>query len=412
MIHYRDMAESGGSLRVGETIANHLDPRKVAAAMVFAYGAPGVVAKHSRVPCHYLGARSPKDASAWLRARSLLRELRPDILHFQDAVVWLRAALLGTSCRKLVHVHGRYEKPSPSSMHPFRASSLFHAYLKLTDAQVFISNSARKSLLDLGWIASDRSYVIYNAIDLARLEVTADKSAARMKLGLPSDAKLLGMVCRLVKEKGCADLLSIVGSLPARWHGVICGEGPERRRLQEEAASRNLAHRIHFLGCRQETKDVYSAIDAYAFLSTYEPFGLVIAEAMAAGVPVFAVMADGEYAEQSYPLVTPKTTIMIHGGRDSRLRLTRRAIDQLHDELEQFANHPEKYRQLIDYARIWVAGCFSGSIQAEAMTRVYEVLCHQRSTDEISLADWYDQRRRAAEELMVINGQLKAVASA
>jgi len=236
MVHYRDAAESGGSLRVGETIANHLDPDRVAAEMVFAYGEPGTVAKHARVPCHYLKARSPKDFSAWLRTRALFRELRPDIVHFQDAVVWLRAALLPSSYRKIVHVHGRYEKSSSNAKgqsHPFRASRLFHAYLKLTDAQVCISASARQSLLDLGWISSERSSVIYNAIDLARLEVTADKSEARTTLGLPRDAKLLGIVCRLVKEKGCADLLSIVARLPARWHGVICGEGPERRRLQE-----------------------------------------------------------------------------------------------------------------------------------------------------------------------------------
>jgi glycosyltransferase involved in cell wall biosynthesis len=414
MVHYRDAAEAGGSLRVGETIANNLDPDKVRAAMVFAYGGPGTVARHARVPCHYLGARGPKDFSAWLRARAAFRELRPDIVHFQDAVVWLRAALLASSYRKIVHVHGRYEKNSPSTTgqsHPFRASNLFHAYLKLTDAQVFISSSGRKSLLDLGWISSERSYVIYNAIDLARQEVTAAKSKARVSLGLPRDAKLLGMVCRLVKEKGCADLLSIVAKLPASWHGVICGEGPERRRLQEESAARNLADRIHFLGCQEEVTQVYAAIDAYAFLSTYEPFGLVMAEAMAARVPVFAVMADGEYAEQAYPLVTPETTIMIHGGRDTQLRLIEPAINQLVSELEQFGNHPEKYQQLIDRARIWVAACFDGSIQAAAMTRVYEDLCDKTSTGEISLGDWYDHKRRAAEELMVTGGHVKAVAS-
>ena len=204
MVHYRDAAESGGSLRVGETIANHLDPHQVATDMVFAYGGPGIIAKHCRVPCHYLDARGPTDCRAWLRARALFRGLRPDIVHFQDAVVWLRAALLSTSYRKLVHVHGRYEKNSASitgRTHPFRATHLFHAYLKLTDTQVFISTTAMKSLLELGWVASERSFVVYNAIDQTRLELTADKSEARLKLGLPRDAKLLGMVCRLVREK-------------------------------------------------------------------------------------------------------------------------------------------------------------------------------------------------------------------
>ena len=50
MVHYRDAADAGGSLRVGETIANHLDPTRVSAEMVFAYGSAGPVAKLGTCP--------------------------------------------------------------------------------------------------------------------------------------------------------------------------------------------------------------------------------------------------------------------------------------------------------------------------------------------------------------------------
>ncbi|MGZ8843904.1 MAG: hypothetical protein ACXW18_09600, partial [Pyrinomonadaceae bacterium] len=84
MVHYRDSAIGGGSLRVGETIANHLDSRRIAAEMVFAYGSAGPVTQHAKVPCHFLESQGPRDVRAWNRARALFSKLRPDIVHFQD----------------------------------------------------------------------------------------------------------------------------------------------------------------------------------------------------------------------------------------------------------------------------------------------------------------------------------------
>ena len=369
--------------------------------MVFAYGGPGPVARQTRVPCHFIKAHGPRDPLGWLRARALFRELRPDVIHFQDAVVWVRAALLGSAYPKIVHVHGRYEKTSrnrgPHSSHPFRASTLLRAYLKLTDAQVCISNGARKSLLDLGWISSEVSHVIYNAVDVSRFKSTATKSEARASLSLPQDVKLLGIVCRLVKEKGCSDLLSIIAKLPSRWHGLICGTGPQRRQLEQQCEALNLAGRIHFLGSQDDVVNVYAAIDAYAFLSSYEPFGLVVAEAMACGVPVFGVMSDGEYAESQYPLIRADNAVMIQGDRDSDNCLLTPTIEELARHLDHFADHAESYSAMVERARLWITNCFAAPVQAEAITRVYESICGGAALYEAKLSEFYQTKRQDAE---------------
>src|SRR5580765_6114412 len=154
MVHYRDSAESGGSLRVGETIANNVDPARVAVEMVFAYGDAGPVTEHTQVPCHFLHAKGPRDFGAWQRARTLFRELRPDIIHFQDCVVWLRSALVGTPYLKIAHVHARYRRRAARTTesafrnHPFEASPLMRIFLNSTDAQVCINQGARNALLE------------------------------------------------------------------------------------------------------------------------------------------------------------------------------------------------------------------------------------------------------------------------
>src|ERR1700752_167804 len=151
MVHYRDSADGGGSLRVGEVIANTVDPRRIDAQFVFAYGDRGPVDKNAQVPSHFIGARGPKDPSAWLRARALFRQLQPDVIHFQDGVVWLRTALAGTSYRKIVHVHARYEnrvndRNGSRRNHPYLATETGRTFLRGTDPQVCISKGAREAL--------------------------------------------------------------------------------------------------------------------------------------------------------------------------------------------------------------------------------------------------------------------------
>jgi glycosyltransferase involved in cell wall biosynthesis len=401
MVHYRDAADAGGSLRVGQTIANHLDPQRVGAEMVFAYGVRGPVAARAGVPCHFIGADGPKDLSAWVRARALFKELRPDLIHFQDGVVWLRMALLGSPYKKAVHVHGRYRrvlKTRNLNDPPFRTSQMLRLYLKSTDAQICINNGARESLLNLGWISRETSYVVYNGIDASRFCLKSDSGQARAQLGLPKDALLLGMVCRLVWEKGCADLLSIIERLPARWHGVICGDGPQRQQLEQACKRRDLVDRIHFIGTRNDVAPVYAALDAYAFLSRYEPFGLVLAEAMSAGVPIFGIEGDGEYKEAEYPLITGDNAELVSfdGSRDHEDGLPVQILDEIAHRIANFGRCPDLFYPMIERARVWANTCFGAPVQAAAMMCVYEHLCRHPANDPVQLAQLYDSTQRNA----------------
>ena len=419
MVHYRDSAAGGGSLRVGETIANNLDANRVVAEMVFAYGSAGPVTKNATVPSHFIGSRGPKDFPAWIRARALFQKLRPDIIHFQDAVVWLRTALTATPYLKVVHVHGRHQiRPGGEELgryktHPFNASQLLRTFLKFTDAQVCINNGARDALLDLGWISPERSCSVYNSIDVSRFSALPERAQARAQLGLPQDALLLGMVCRLVWEKGCADLLSLVARLPERWHGVICGDGPLRHDLREHCEKLGLTDRIHFIGLQNDSVPVYAALDAYAFLSLYEPFGLVLAEAMAAGVPVFGIQSDGEFNEPGYPLVAENTVAFLPFVRAGNYEAVTppQILDHLAVMISNYGEQPESYRGMIARARTWVENCFDAHIQAEAMTRVYENMIARDPSFQVTLAESYQTRRQEGELLLSSAAQEEAVAA-
>lgn len=414
MVHYRDLADAGGSLRVGETIANHVDPAKIAIDMVFAYGGPGPVANRAKVPCHFIQAAGPKDLGGWIRARRLLQKLQPDVIHFQETIMWLRAALLGVPAKKVVHLHGSYSAgravaaPTMTKTKALLNPILSRTYLRSTDAQVCINNPTRRELLELGWVTEESACVVYNSVDCARFSSRIASARARAQLSLPADTLLLGFVSRLVWEKGGSDFLALIDQLPDRWHGVICGDGPEREELQRKASERGLAARIHFLGSLDDVKPVYDALDAYAFVSRFEPFGLVLAEAMASGVPIFGLEREGDYNQSEYPLLPPDVAVMIPVKDPD---LFPQSMSALASRIVDFGVNPESYRLMIERARLWVDNCFSAPVQGTAMTSVYQDICAQGFPRQSWLASWYGSKQREGiERLAEMENVLTATA--
>lgn len=372
MVHYRDDAAVGGSLRVGELLANHLDPHKVEAHLVFAYGRPGPVTQNARVPCHFLGARGPGDLAAWLRARSIMRRLRPDIIHFHDAVIWLQVALAAEDYRRLLHVHVRF---IPAYMR-WRDRLFWRVLARLADGQVCITHGARRALLELGWGRPERIWTVYNAIDHTHFEALPPKPLARARLGLPAQVKLMGVVSRLVASKGGADALEILGRLDPSWHLMFCGDGPERRRLEELSSRPALQGRVHFLGNLEDIRPAYAAMDVFLSPAHYEWFGLAIGEAMAAGVPVFGLAGDGEYREPENPLVTPENAVFVNRRvpTDYHAIESPKVLDEVTRRIAEYGEHPECFQPMVDRARTWVRERFSIPLHVQRMTDVYETV--------------------------------------
>ncbi len=154
-----------------------------------------------------------------------------------------------------------------------------------------------------------------------------DPARVRAQLGLPQDAIVVGMVCRLTRQKGVEYGLRAFCEAAARWAGqsaghlahespsggrppdlagavlAIAGDGPERRRLEGIAAEcGEWRERIRFLGWRADANEVLDALDILMAPSLWEGFGLVVLEAMARGIPVLAshvaslpeLVVDGE----------------------------------------------------------------------------------------------------------------------
>jgi glycosyltransferase involved in cell wall biosynthesis len=139
--------------------------------------------------------------------------------------------------------------------------------------------------------------VIPTGIDL-RAFASADGAAFRTRMKIPDDAFVVGHVGRLAEEKNLgylAEAVALYLKKDPKVRFLVVGDGPGRDELKGAFEKHGVADRLILAGKRtgRVLREAYRAMDVFAFASKSETQGMVVAEAMAAGVPVVALNASG-----------------------------------------------------------------------------------------------------------------------
>lgn len=233
-------------------------------------------------------------ARAYARERREIRErlarLAPDVVHTHG----YRADLLHGGPTRRAGV------ATVSTVHgSSRMGGLSHFFewlqlraLRRFDAVVPVSTPLERTLRAVG-VAADRLHAIPNVV--AARAVTHDRSAARSRLGLPSDTtRVLGWVGRVVPVKGADIFLRALALLP---EGVgiasIIGDGPDRPAMEQLARELGIAERVRFHGEVDDAAAFLPAFDALVLSSRSEGTPIVVLEAMRAALPVIATSVGG-----------------------------------------------------------------------------------------------------------------------
>jgi glycosyltransferase involved in cell wall biosynthesis len=139
--------------------------------------------------------------------------------------------------------------------------------------------------------------VIHNAIEPAEFEGLGQNEPAELRsAGLSSTSRVpfpIGFIGRLDPIKSIPDLLHATLLLGGSVHLHIFGEGRERANIMEELLRHNLTHSVTLHGAIARPQDALAQIGVLVLPSKAEGFGLVLIEAMAAGVPVVATDVPG-----------------------------------------------------------------------------------------------------------------------
>lgn len=188
------------------------------------------------------------------------------------------------------HAFGDYQRGSRRLF-----ANLFRQRLSLLGVSDAVRDDMRKCLPK--WPA-ERIQTLYNRIDIEALQAALVPAAdARQALGLDPQAWIVGNVGRLHPDKDQATLLRgfafALPRLPAGSRLAILGEGRLEQSLKTLAAELGIAGQVDFLGQVANARRYFKAFDAFALSSDHEPFGMVLLEAMVAGVPVLATACGG-----------------------------------------------------------------------------------------------------------------------
>ena len=127
----------------------------------------------------------------------------------------------------------------------------------------------------------------------------ATRDAFRQRFGIAPDRPVALFVGRVAHEKNIGFLLDAIELARVDKPDLlllIAGEGPALQSLQRSVATRGLQANVQFIGYLDRQRELpacYAAADAFVFASRTETQGLVLLEAMAAGLPVVALAKMG-----------------------------------------------------------------------------------------------------------------------
>ncbi len=224
-----------------------------------------------------------------------LHQLQPfDIVHAHDWLVWDSAWVLKTLGLPIVStIHATEAGRNQGVLD--RPDSKYvgevEAHLAVGSEQLIVNSTHMLGEVTAYFpVESDKINIIPNGILPDRLACSKDRRELRRSYGV-DDGPVILFVGRLVQEKGVQYLLRAAPKILARHPSatiLIAGEGYFQKELETIAGKLRVSDRVRFLGLADDTKlsELYAIADVAAVPSTYEPFGIVALEAMAARVPV------------------------------------------------------------------------------------------------------------------------------
>jgi len=335
----------------------------------------------------------------------VLDEFQPEIIHSHHPYLLGVTALRVARYRHLPLVfthHTRYEEYThyvPGNAPMLRRFIIEAAvcYANLADQVLAPSESIAELLRERG---------VTTAIQTVPTGVTVEHFAhgdgARFRTlhDIPADAFVVGHLGRLAPEKNIGFLaaaMTVYGKTESRAHFLVIGTGPSCQTLHDSFNREGLGARLHMVGIlkQPDLSDALHAMDVFAFASRSETQGMVLTEAMAAGVP--AVVLDAPGARE-----------VVKDRSNGRL-LQDESACAFADALQWIADQPPEQRRALEQAARNTAATFSMQNSANTALACYETLRSQTSTERVE----QEERWRQLLELIKVEWEiLKGIGSA
>jgi len=235
------------------------------------------------------GIIPPFSLSSVLAALKNVKTFEPDIVNVFYALPTGLAALFVKSMARTPVVISLIGRDIPGPNIPQMWKIYARSIVKTATDRIFISQYCRRSLFksDIGI-----GEVIPFGVDVEKFSPDIDGRKIRNTLDIPKSSKVLFSLQRLDVWKKVDVIIQAMANILKKKDVflVLGGKGPEKERLVQMTADLGLTRRVLFAGYikEEELPYYYAMSDIFMFHSTYETFGLVLLQAMAAGKPIIS----------------------------------------------------------------------------------------------------------------------------
>lgn len=229
----------------------------------------------------------------YIRLRSLFLEFRPDILHSHmvHANLFARLLRLSLPLPRLICTAHNSNEGGWLRMLMYRLTDPF------ADFSTNVSEEAVEAFVRRKAVPAGRMIAVYNGIDTRHFRYDpSGRTVLRSREKLNENSRIILCVGRLEAQKDYPNMFRAFQILRSRYNDLhlwIVGEGTLRPRLEEMVHELEIGGDVVFLGQRRDIPALMSACDVFCLSSSYEGFGLVVAEAMACEKVVVATDCGG-----------------------------------------------------------------------------------------------------------------------
>jgi glycosyltransferase involved in cell wall biosynthesis len=261
------------------------------------------------VPVEEIPCPDRLNVGVMARIGAVARRVRPEVIHCYNP----RPMLYGGTVARLTGVRAVL-----GTLSAFACLTPDGSYRFLPQKLVSTSRRNRMRNRLAAWLVRaivtvspslGRNFCRYNGIDVSRLRVVpygvdvkrftavpADRVAAfRDRYNIAPEAIVIGSVGRLVEQKDYPTQLRAFALAAARNPALVMlllGDGPLRGEIEALAGSLGIAPRVRFAGHSNDVPVALRAMDIYVLASKFEPYGVALLEAKAAGTAIVATRVN------------------------------------------------------------------------------------------------------------------------
>ncbi len=335
----------GGAEKVVADLADQMSQRGHQVKIAYLKGEVVVRPENGEIELVYLGLESIKQAiSAYKNYKKLLQTFQPNVVHAHmvHANIFARISRMFFQVPKLICTAHSNNEGGKARMLAYRAT---HHLANLTTN---VSQSASESFEQLGAVPKGGITTVYNGINLDRFHKSEKTDHdIRLSLGLSDGDVMLLSVGRLHEAKDYPNLLNAIEFFLKKntdlknIHVFVVGDGDLKSELETLIVDKGLSHQIHLLGRRNDIPQLMSAADLFILSSSFEGFGLVVAEAMACETYVVATDCGGvKEVMGGFGTLVPKSdSKLLAEGMSGALQLSSNEKDRNNVDALQYVQH-------------------------------------------------------------------------